>query len=100
MKKRGRKDANHDHLVSIFEAMGCSVAELISTGIPGWPDTVVGVSGENHLVECKNPENWYGRKGLNDNQTAFNRNWRGEKVHVVSSIDDVIALVNQWRKAK
>lgn len=100
MRCHTKKDGNHNVLVAHFRAMGCSVAELVSTGIPGWPDTVVGVCGVDRLVELKNPETAYGRRGLNDNQTAFARDWRGGKVHTVSDIDQVTALVNSWRKGK
>ena len=73
--------------------------DTVSTGISGFPDLVVGCVGRNHLVEAKNPKTAYGRRGLNDNQTAFARDWRGERIFTVSSEDEVIALVQNWRRA-
>lgn len=98
--RRAKKDANHDALAAVFRQMGCSVADLVSTGIPGWPDICVGAVGLNHLVECKNPETAYGRAGLNANQQAFARDWRGGKVYTVATTEDVITLVNRWRRTR
>lgn len=100
MRKRGRKDGNHDNIVRAFERVGCTVAQLHDTGLPGWPDLVVGVIGVNHLVECKNLETAYGRAGLNENQSAFARDWRGGKVWVATSEVDAYNLVAEWRKRR
>ncbi|UHQ21910.1 hypothetical protein LVB77_14675 [Lysobacter sp. 5GHs7-4] len=97
MSRRASKDANHDEIVEHFELLGCSVAELHNAGLPGWPDTVVGCIGVNHLVEIKNPATAYGRRGLNPNQQHFSRDWRGEKVWAVCSTDEATALVQNWR---
>lgn len=96
--RRASKDKNHDRLVSVFRGVGCSVAELVSTGLPGWPDTVIGCLGANHLVEIKNPETAYGRAGLNANQTAFAQEWRGERVWTAATDDEALALVQNWRR--
>lgn len=98
MTRRNSKDANHDPIVERFRALGCSVIEMHATGIPGFPDLVVGTIGVSHLVEVKNPDTPYGRKGLNDNQTAFARDWRGSMVYVASSEDDATILVQNWRR--
>ena len=93
---RARKDDNHDVIVKAFQQLGCSVEETVCTGLPGFPDLLVGCIGINHLVEIKNPETPYGRKGLNENQHAFNARWRGERMGSVSTYQDVIELVLQW----
>lgn len=92
-----RRDKNHGELQRAFEQLGCSVADLSGAGIPGWPDVVVGVAGRNHLVEFKNPETRYGRAGLNDNQQAFARDWRGGKLYAVSTVQEVAALVRNLK---
>lgn len=97
--RRGKKDGNHDALKAVFLQLGCSVADLYNAGLPGFPDIVVGVAGKNALVEIKNPETAYGRAGLNNNQTAFERDWRGAKPFVVSDELEVVALVNSLRRA-
>lgn len=91
-----KKDANHNELRDAFEQLGCSVVEMHATGIPGWPDFAVGCIGVTHLVEAKS-DSRYGKAGFNDNQQAFNRDWRGEPVALVRSRDDAIALVQKWR---
>lgn len=97
--KCSKKDANHNPIVRRFRDLGCTVMETVNTGIPGFPDLVVGAVGQNHLVELKNPDSAYGRRGLNDNQTAFARDWRGERIYTVSSEDEVVAVVQNWRRA-
>lgn len=99
MRRRGKKDGNHDEVVQAFESVGCTVAELHNTGVPGWPDLVVGCVGVNHLVEVKDESTAYGRRGLNENQTAFARDWRGAKVWVCTGRDAALALVQNWRRA-
>ena len=97
--RRSSKDRNHDAIASHFRALGCSVIETHNAGISGFPDLVVGCIGRNRLVEVKNPETRYGKAGLNENQTAFNRDWRGERMYQVSSTDEATAVVQNWRKA-
>lgn len=99
MRRRGKRDANHGRLVATFKQLGCSVAELTDTGIPGWPDIIVGCVGVNRLVELKNPETAYGKRGLNSNQVAFSRDWSGDRVWVASTTDEAIALVTNWRRS-
>lgn len=99
MIKRGRKDGNHNELKRVFENMGCSVLDLYNAGIPGCPDIIVGVAGKTLPVEIKNPDTRYGRAGLNSSQTAFQQEWRGGPLYVVSSADEVVALVNNARRA-
>lgn len=93
-----KRDANHNTVADRFRALGCSVADLPATGIPGFPDTLVGCLGVTHLVEIKNLETRYGRAGLNANQTAFARDWRGSKVWTVCTEDEATAVVQNWRK--
>jgi len=95
----GSRDHNHEEIADTFRLCGCSVTDTERTGIAGWPDLVVGCIGVNHLVEIKNPATHYGRAGLNAQQSSFSRDWRGEKVHKVSTRDEAITLVQTWRKA-
>lgn len=92
-----RRDDNHETTADEFRALGCTVADTDSTGIPGWPDLVVGCIGVNHLVEVKNDGTAYGRAGLSESQSVFNRDWRGEPVEVVRGPADVVNLVAKWR---
>lgn len=98
--RRSRKDNNHDGLANLFRQLGVSAIDMIDTGIPGWPDLACGVMSRTYLVEIKSLDTAYGRSGLNSNQTAFQRDWRGSPIEVVSTEDEVIALVRKWRGAK
>lgn len=100
MSRRSRPDRNQGPVVARFLALGCTVVELHDAGVAGFPDLVVGCVGANHLVEVKNPESRYGRAGLNGNQTAFDRDWRGGRVWVVTSPEEATAVVQNWRKGK
>lgn len=98
-----RRDGNHSALVSAFERLGCSVADMTKVGIDGFPDVLVGCAGVSgrawHLVEFKDPSQAYGRKGLSKPQKEFDAASKGEAVYCVNSVDGVIALVNEWRRS-
>ena len=100
MKRRlvARRDSNHDAIANDFRELGCSVADLENTGVEGWPDIGVGCVGVTHLVEIKNPDTAYGRAGLSKSQSAFARDWRGGPIYVARTRDDVVALVQEWRR--
>ena len=89
------KDGNHNHLVSILESLGVSVLDTSSVG-SGFPDTICGYQGANHLVEIKNPLTAYGKRGLNPNQQKFAAHWNAP-IYIIKTIDDVLFLVKQWR---
>lgn len=100
MRRKARRDANHNAVADTFRALGCSVFETDRVG-EGFPDLVVGMSGtDNILVEIKNPETHYGRAGLNGTQSKFNEAWRGAKVMVICSADEAAAFVLNRRAAK
>lgn len=90
---RGLKDANHDELVADYRATGCSVFETNGVGF-GFPDLVIGCSGRTELVELKSDEG-----DLNPGQRAFVRDWRGSKVRIVRTRDDVLDHV-RWIRAR
>lgn len=94
MRRKARKDNNHHEIVDAFKKLGCLVLDMSHAG-GGWPDLVVNDRMVLRLVEIKNPETYYGRKGLNALQQKFNAS---AQVSVVTSLDDVIALVGRWRK--
>lgn len=93
---RVKKDANHEQIVRVFRQMHCSVVETLRTGVRGCPDLVVGFGGHSFLVEIKNPETSYGRRGLNPNQKDFIAEWHGSRIEQVSCVDDAVKLVRQW----
>ena len=92
-KRGGRKDDNHDELVSALEKMGVGVVDTSEKG-GGFPDLICAVRHETLLVEIKNRKTGYGRKGLNKNQKKFAESWTGGPVYVIESVDDCVLLAN------
>jgi hypothetical protein len=82
MRRAARVDANQDQIVTALRAAGASVSFI------GQPvDLLVGLRGRTFLVECKNPESRYGKKGLNENQRKFRDEWRGGPVVSITSAE-------------
>jgi hypothetical protein len=90
---RGHHDGNHSEIAAAFTSVGCAVADTSAAGF-GFPDIVLGLIGQTHLVEVKD-EN--GR--LSASQERFMRDWRGGPILVVQTIDEAIAHVQRIRRA-
>ena len=92
-----RKDLNHVPVAGAFEALGCVVVDTSMVG-DGGPDMfVLDRWGIWHAVEVKNPENWYGKRGLTIAQKTFSTRARGY-VEVILTSDDVVSAVERWRR--
>jgi len=90
---QGNRDANHGALSALYEQLGCSVIDSHSLGF-GFPDAVVGLIGRTELVEFKTEAG-----DRNAAQERFARDWRGSKVRIIRSPDDVLAHVQDIRRA-
>jgi hypothetical protein len=88
-----KKDANHKEIVDAFERLGSAVLDLSDMGY-GVPDLIVSCKSSWQLVDVKNPKTGYGRRGLNPIQKDWALKWKGGPVYMVSSVDDVISMVN------
>jgi len=82
----GKRDAGEAEIFQAFEAAGCSIIPISSTGAP---DAVVFTrTGHAYLVECK------ARLGtLTKAQIKFRETWRGPPIHIVRSSVEALALV-------
>lgn len=89
-----RKDANHEDIVSSYEALGCRVFDMHTLG-GGAPDLIVLCDGITELAEVKNPNTHYGRKGLSRLQSVFAAEW---PVTIVRTHADVVIHVGNMRK--
>lgn len=96
---RGSKDRNHDAIAAVFEALGCDVIDLSGAGLADDLDLAIGLLGETHLIEIKNPETEYGRKGMTTKQAAYAARWRGSPIRVITSELEATALVQNLRRA-
>lgn len=95
MRLKAKKDLNHDELVGTFGQLGCPVIDLTREG-RGIPDLLVLCLGKVHLVEIKNPQTHYGRKGLSLTQQRVHEAFAG-CIAVVRTSEDVYQLVLKWR---
>ena len=96
MKYGAKKDANHGEIVDALKTHGACVIDMSHVG-QGFPDLIVGFSGQTLLMEIKNPKTAYGKRGLNKNQSKWRDGWIGGPYAVVSSIDGALAAVNALR---
>lgn len=87
-----RKDNNHNELTAFLNTLGVQVIDLSQVG-DDIPDTLLLCRGKLEFAEIKNPESWYGKVGLNDNQKSFAIN-NGVDVYVISTTDDCKRYVN------
>ena len=85
-------DANQAEVIGWYEDLYCSVVDLHGVGF-GCPDILVGFSGVNYLVEIKTQEGH-----LEASQNRFIRDWRGSKVVVVRTQEDVVRHVQRVRE--
>jgi hypothetical protein len=89
---RGHHDRNHGELAKVFEDLGCSVADTSAAGF-GFPDIVLGLIGQTHLIEIKDKDGQ-----LSASQKRFMRDWRGGQITVVASIPEAIEHVQRIRR--
>lgn len=78
---RGVRDRNHAEVVQALRDAGAVVFDLSREGY-GMPDLAVHDGCELHLMEIKNPDTWYGRRGLSAKQRDWAQRW-AVPVHVV-----------------
>lgn len=97
-RHRGSKDKNHDLICDTFRMLGCTVADMATCGVDGFPDIVVGLLGWDVQVEIKNPDTAYGRAGLTEAQARYARDWAGRRPVMVRTVDEAVALVQNWRR--
>ena len=92
MRRAARTDANHKAIVQALSAYGASVIDSSRLG-SGYPDLTIGHAEKTLLMEVKNPDTAYGRKGLNDNQKRWVQGWKGGAYCVVDSVEAALRAV-------
>lgn len=88
MRRRPRKDNNHDAIVHALRDIGCTVTSLAALG-GGCPDLLVGYRGRNLLFEVKNGAAPPSDRKLTDPEIRWHGIWRGQ-VAVVYSPEDAL----------
>jgi hypothetical protein len=93
MKQRyGKTDANHSQVKEWYRSLGCSVADTKDAAM-GVPDLFVGAVGLTDPVEVKVEGG-----SLTPQQETFIAGWRGSKVWIVTTQEDVIKHVTDMRR--
>lgn len=88
MRMSSKKDANHWQIVRLLMAGGAFVRDT-SRAFFGVPDLLVWYKGIWSFIEVKNPDTYYGRKGLNKQQRKWAEDWQGGPVFIVRTPEDV-----------
>ena len=98
-KWTSRKDANHTTIAGAFLKLGApDVFDTHEVG-GGWPDLMVlDPKYLVRMVEIKNEETAYGRRGLNDLQLRLKG--RGWPIIEVVNIEDAAVLMKRWDKRR
>ena len=93
MRRAARTDANQVAVVKALRKIGASVCPLHTVG-GGCPDLLVGLRGENMLIEVKDGSKPPSARKLTPDEARFINNWRGT-VYVVCSPEEAIKAVTQ-----
>lgn len=98
MRHNAKKDANHNEIVGYLENGGAIVKDC-SKMMHGMPDLLVWHMEAWHLVEIKNPNTAYGKKGLSPSQKKFADEWQGGPVYIVRTKEDCeLFLIGELKK--
>jgi hypothetical protein len=89
---QGKRDANHADIAAWYEELYCNVLDLSHVGF-GCPDVGIACGGRLELVEIKTEDG-----ELNAAQKRFAAEWRGPKIRIARTREDVIAHVQDIRR--
>lgn len=95
MRRAARIDENQPAIVQALRAAGASVHVI---GLP--VDLLVGIDGHTLLMEVKNPQSRYGKKGANENQQSFMADWQGGAVALVDGPEAALRHVEMLRRGE
>jgi len=88
MRRASRRDENEKEIVEALRAVGATVYLLDQPC-----DILVGYRNQTILMELKNPNSKYGKKGFNENQKHFAENWKGGPFCLVDSVDAALRML-------
>lgn len=88
--KVGSRDANHEEVAGWYRDCFCNVVDV--SNVPGFVDLVVAASGLMEPVEVKTEEG-----DLSEANKTFAKTWRGPKIVIARTQDDVIKHVERMR---
>lgn len=89
--RKAKVDANQKQITDALRQAGCSVQPLHTVG-RGVPDLLVGIHGQNFLLELKDGSKRPSERKLTDDQKDWHQRWRGQ-VAVAESSDEALRLI-------
>lgn len=92
MRKRAKKDNNHNDIASAFRTLGWSWHDTHQLG-DGFPDGIAGRPGVNVIIEIKDGSLSPSRRKLTPDEVHFHTFWRGP-LFIIGSSQEVIDLHN------
>lgn len=87
-KYGAKKDANHNEVMEAIRKI-TAVHDLSSAGF-GCPDGIAWINGGWQLFDIKNPKTGYGKRGLNNRQKQWIKDWRGGPVYLIYSVEEAL----------
>jgi hypothetical protein len=69
---------------------------MLHTVGAGCPDLLIGIDGQNLLIEVKDGSKRPSARRLTTDQQVWHENWRGQAL-IVQSSEDAIAIVSQLK---
>lgn len=91
MRRAAKVDANQNEITAALRKVGATVQHLHSIGA-GCPDLLVGLGGQNYLLEIKDGSLPPSKRKLTRDELAWHGWWAGE-VFVVHNVDDAVRAV-------
>ena len=82
MRLAAKTDANHTAVVQTLREEGCTVVSTAAMA-KGFPDLVVGISGQTHLIEIKDGSKVPSAQSLTSDQLIFIKHWKGSPVVII-----------------
>ncbi len=102
-KRAARVDANQSEIVEKLRDAGCSVFVTSDVG-QGFGDILVGLRGQNYLLEIKDGDKPPSQRKLTPAEKRFSEDWRGQYGVVLDVADAFfeVGLINrqEWRRLK
>lgn len=90
MRRAARRDANEDQIVSAMQACGAYVKKINGSGEF---DLLVYYRGHTLLLEVKDGRKPPSAQALTPAEEKFHREWPGDNLHIVNSVDAALALL-------
>ena len=90
MRRAARRDASEDQIVSALQACGAYVKKVNDGGTF---DLLVWYRGYTLLLEVKDGRKPPSAQALTPAEEKFHREWPGDNLHIVNSVDAALALL-------